>query len=1482
MNFLARNIGVAALLFIAAPSFSQRGRYAAPLKFTIPQKLPDHVNEGHNHYLMRFSPDGERIIYSTRTKEIDHGHHKVTHQDIWEVEKDISGNWKSPVKDQNIYNLELENQFVGINEMENRIYLQAHDDKGYYEGINMRRFVNGRWSDPIKVDVPEMRKPPHYLQVYINETEDVMIFSMHLKHDVGKLDLYVCEKQPLGGWGELINLGTKINTRGNEFSPWLSPDKRTLFFSSDGRYGMGNADIFKVTRLDNSWEHWSEPENLGNQVNSPGNDAGFCINSKNEVIFIRNSNSDSSAIYTCELMPTRYNKHLFLHLRKNRLVFSNKKLPKLRGRIRNNAGEFIAGAKVEIVNKITGVIEEVAPNSKGEFNHVLVSETDYLVRVQKEGYFVNESEFTTTGTHSSNSFNLIFYLEQSRTSQASSEQNSEAEEKKTRYQNLLEEGDDAFADENWTLAQSKYEQANKLRPDHYLAFERIKALEEKRYELSREEEQKEVEALALKQKKETEETKSESLSKNVEPEEREVNSTAPSNELSASEKKKLYKQYMKEGYVSFSKKEYSKAQVAYSKAHEVNPAAHIPKKKLNELKELLGPDENSSVNSAQKSTPQEEIIVSKSETVHGHSAEEVAELERKKKEEEARLAKLEEERKKKEEEARLAKLEEERKKKEEEARLAKLEEERRKKEEEEARLAKLEEERRKKEEEVRLAKLEEERKKKEEEARLAKLEEERRKKEEEARLAKLEEERRKKEEEVRLAKLEEERKKKEEEGRLAKLEEERKKKEEEARLAKLEEERKKKEEEARLAKLEEERKKKEEVRLARLEEERKKKEEEARLAKLEEERKKKEEEARLAKLEEERKKKEEEVRLARLEEERKKKEEEARLAKLEEERKKKEEEARLAKLEEERKKKEEEARLAKLEEERKKKEEEARLAKLEEERKKKEEVRLARLEEERKKKEEEARLAKLEEERKKKEEEARLAKLEEERKKKEEEARLAKLEEERKKKEEEARLAKLEEERKKKEEEARLAKLEEERKKKEEEARLAKLEEERKKKEEEARLAKLEEERKKKEEVRLARLEEERKKKEEEARLAKLEEERKKKEEEARLAKLEEERKKKEEEARLAKLEEERKKKEEEARLAKLEEERKEQEAQKRKYDLFIGFGEKALSTGNLDKAKSDFETALTIIPNGTEATEKLDLVKSKIAERDALLAEQKEQNQKYESAMSRGESYLQKNDYENARTFFKEALTYKEDDAEAQSKIRETDANERKQKEQEELLARQSRPTTSKIDDIIAKQKAEDDRKSKLEQDYRNALNSGNEALLQRNFVEAKKYFGDALALKPEKHQIRDKITEIDGLIAQEEEIEASKDRFYITEKRHTGTETADSIILVSKSSKLIVGEINTLPQINGVVKDSESGEPIKAALVYIKNKNTQETQKLMSLANGAFNFKIPSDSNFELKVIRGGYQTYLQDFNTIGKKGGDIVSVEVIMKGK
>ncbi|MBU0675940.1 MAG: OmpA family protein [Proteobacteria bacterium] len=123
----------------------------------------------------------------------------------------------------------------------------------------------------------------------------------------GNTDIYVAVKGANDSF-EVINLGSAINTPYSEYSPFLHPDGKTLYFSSDGHPGLGGLDVFKTTRLsDTSWTEWSVPVNLGKEINTAASDWGYQVATSGEKVYFavsdRANGFGQSDLYTVELPP---------------------------------------------------------------------------------------------------------------------------------------------------------------------------------------------------------------------------------------------------------------------------------------------------------------------------------------------------------------------------------------------------------------------------------------------------------------------------------------------------------------------------------------------------------------------------------------------------------------------------------------------------------------------------------------------------------------------------------------------------------------------------------------------------------------------------------------------------------------------------------------------------------------------------------------------------------------------------------------------------------------------------------------------------------------------------------------------------------------------------------------------------------------------------------------------------------------------------
>lgn len=134
----------------------------------------------------------------------------------------------------------------------------------------------------LKDSAKEMKELPgeinfSYLQSYAFITSDgkTMFLTSESKKGIGGLDIYKSVKDSKGNWSKPEMLPLGVNTDYNEESPFMTEDG-TLYFASEGLPGYGGYDIYK-TKLVNG--QWTTPQNLGQPINTPGDDMHFMLKS---------------------------------------------------------------------------------------------------------------------------------------------------------------------------------------------------------------------------------------------------------------------------------------------------------------------------------------------------------------------------------------------------------------------------------------------------------------------------------------------------------------------------------------------------------------------------------------------------------------------------------------------------------------------------------------------------------------------------------------------------------------------------------------------------------------------------------------------------------------------------------------------------------------------------------------------------------------------------------------------------------------------------------------------------------------------------------------------------------------------------------------------------------------------------------------------------------------------------------------------------
>lgn len=265
---------------------------AQVLDYSEPVRLSSSINTDGEESMPLLSPDGN-TLYFVRALSSSNTGGRYAGPDIWSSSKNDQ-EWKKADNKKFPFNTKKNNIVAGISVDGKKLYLLNSSPSNKINGIFFSKKLKDGWDKPELISIPGI-DGLGCTGFYISPESDVIFISMKGTDTRGEEDLYITLKNRSGDWSIPRNLGPAINTAGFEISPFLSANKKRLYFASNGYAGKGDADIYYSDRLYDSWETWTTPRNLGSPVNSEKFDAYFSIYGDSVAYFSSNRNGGGLA-----------------------------------------------------------------------------------------------------------------------------------------------------------------------------------------------------------------------------------------------------------------------------------------------------------------------------------------------------------------------------------------------------------------------------------------------------------------------------------------------------------------------------------------------------------------------------------------------------------------------------------------------------------------------------------------------------------------------------------------------------------------------------------------------------------------------------------------------------------------------------------------------------------------------------------------------------------------------------------------------------------------------------------------------------------------------------------------------------------------------------------------------------------------------------------------------------------------------------------
>lgn len=227
------------------------------------------------------------------------------------------------------------------------------------------KFKDGKWSE--KIPFPLNNKEYSVGHPSLSADGNTLYFASDMPGGIGGVDIYRITRNPDGTWGKEENLGSKINTEGNEMFPFIH-ESGLFFFSSDGRPGLGGLDVF-ATQMKNN--QITKVINVGTPINGSKDDFSFVLNeakSKGYFSSNREGGKGDDDIYSFNLLkPFQFGKTI-------------------KGVAKDKNGNILSNVKVDLYDDQGKILNNVVTNNNGEYIFDVENAGQYKLSGQKESY----------------------------------------------------------------------------------------------------------------------------------------------------------------------------------------------------------------------------------------------------------------------------------------------------------------------------------------------------------------------------------------------------------------------------------------------------------------------------------------------------------------------------------------------------------------------------------------------------------------------------------------------------------------------------------------------------------------------------------------------------------------------------------------------------------------------------------------------------------------------------------------------------------------------------------------------------------------------------------------------------------------------------------------------------------------------------------------------------------------------------------------
>lgn len=350
-----------------------------------PVNLGEGINSNLDEYFPAITADEQTFLF-TRNNRTD----RVPTQEDFMISKKVNGVWQKAMLipsagintpgNEGAPSLSVDGQILFFTVCQDQTGSFGPGRKGYGGcDIFYAQKVGDAWSLPYNLG-NAINTQYRETQPSFSADGKSLYFVSNRPGGMGEHDIYVSELNADGSWGRPMNLGKQVNTKGDEQSVFIHPDGRTLYFSSNGRIGMGGFDIYMVKKDEKGV--WGTPVNLGYPINTYGDENSLLVGASGEIAYFASDRQGGMGGLDM------YKFDLYKEARPDLITY-------VKGKVYDVKSHAPLGAHFELIDLGTGkpVIESDANSGNGEFLVTLPVDKNYALNVSQSGYLFYSENF---------------------------------------------------------------------------------------------------------------------------------------------------------------------------------------------------------------------------------------------------------------------------------------------------------------------------------------------------------------------------------------------------------------------------------------------------------------------------------------------------------------------------------------------------------------------------------------------------------------------------------------------------------------------------------------------------------------------------------------------------------------------------------------------------------------------------------------------------------------------------------------------------------------------------------------------------------------------------------------------------------------------------------------------------------------------------------------------------------------------------------